>query len=43
MKQTARTLGLILLCMPMGIIAQDTIRITQAELMQKTVEKNIQL
>jgi outer membrane protein TolC len=43
MKQTARTLGLLLLCMPMGIIAQDTIRITQAELMQKTVEKNIQL
>jgi outer membrane protein TolC len=43
MKQPTRTLGLLLLCMPMGIIAQDTIRITQAELMQKTVEKNIQL
>jgi outer membrane protein TolC len=43
MKQNARTLGLILLCIPLGTFAQDTLQITQAELLQKTVEKNIQL
>ena len=43
MKQNARTLGLLLLCMPLGTFAQDTLQITQAELLQKTVEKNIQL
>jgi outer membrane protein TolC len=43
MKQNARTLGLLLLCIPLGTFAQDTLQITQAELLQKTVEKNIQL
>jgi outer membrane protein TolC len=43
MKQNARTLGLLLLCIPLGTFAQDTLQITQAELLQKTAEKNIQL
>lgn len=43
MKQNARTLGLLLLSIPLGTFAQDTLQITQAELLQKTVEKNIQL
>ncbi len=32
-----------MLLLPLGLFAQDTIQISQAELLQKTVEKNIQL